>query len=113
MDPSPNYLRFFRKKTPLKQSDIAFLLDMPEYSSVSRYEKGKRAPPIDFLLTYHFLFNVPIEEFFLPDSKTQLPKLIEQINLLILRLKEKEPQEEYILRIQCLESTIKRLTTQA
>jgi transcriptional regulator with XRE-family HTH domain len=39
-----NYLRMYRKKSPLTQSDMGFLIGLKEISNISRYEKGQRQP---------------------------------------------------------------------
>lgn len=107
----PNYLRLYRKKSPLTQSDIAFLLQRPDYSNISRCEKGQRAPNIDLLITYHYLFKVPIESFFELQSQEKLISLKQRIELLIGELKESPIQMNYKLRIKYLEDTLVALST--
>jgi transcriptional regulator with XRE-family HTH domain len=108
----PNYLRVYRKKTPLTQSDIAFLLDMDDYSSISRYEKGKRVPSIDLLIMYHFLFNVPIEDFFEEKSLTITSKLNLRIKELIAKLKSDTTTSNNLQRAKYLEEVIINLNSQ-
>jgi transcriptional regulator with XRE-family HTH domain len=86
MSSPPNYLKVYRKRSGLIQEDIAFILDLPDYSNISRYEKGQRTPSIELLITYHHLFDVPIEAFFEQDSEIikarLIPRLIELLSLL-------------------------------
>lgn len=83
MSPPPNYLRVYRKRSSLTQADIAFLMKLPDYSNISRYEKGQREPSIEFLLVYHLLFNASVESFFVPQSGMILSDLQHQIELLL------------------------------
>jgi len=106
-----NYLRWHRKKSPLTQSDIAFLLDLPDYSNISRYEKGKRMPSIDLLIMYHFLFKVPIEAFFEQQSSDIFLKLKERLDILINSLKRDNNSPNNLQRIKYLEEVIIRLNT--
>lgn len=106
----PNYLRLYRKKSPLTQSDIAFLLQLPDYSNISRCEKGHRVPNIDLLITYHYLFKVPIESFFELQSNEILVSLKHRIELLIKELKESSPPIYNGSRIKYLEETLISLT---
>jgi transcriptional regulator with XRE-family HTH domain len=104
-----NYLRAFRKRTDLKQSDISFLLNQPDYSSISRCEKGHRNPSIEILLLYHLLFNVPIDSLFERQKDDLNEDLIVRIDLLIKELQQLEPSRKVNGRIAFLASTLTRL----
>jgi len=106
----PNYLRLYRKKSPLTQSDIAFLLQLTDYSNISRYEKGHRVPNIDLLITYHFLFKVPIESLFELQSNEMLVNLKQRIELLIKELRESSTAMHNRSRIQFLEEALMSLS---
>lgn len=109
MSPPINFLRIYRKRSPLTQADIAFLRKLPDYSNISRYEKGQREPSIEFLFTYHFLFATSIESFFEPQAEIIRSELVERIGLLINDLKnENEPNND--TRIKFLEQVLIRLT---
>ncbi len=111
MTSPPNYLRVYRKRSELIQDDIAFILDLPDYSNISRYEKGQRTPTLELLLTYHHLFDVPIESFFEQESDIVKLKLIQRIIQLVPELKkEQQITLKNTQRIRFLEGTIKRLT---
>ncbi len=111
MSDAPSYLRIYRKRSPLTQGDIAFLMGLSEYSSISRYEKGQRTPSIEFLLVYHHLFNESIQSFFDPASANVLSNLIIRIEKLIGILKENKSTVDNLSRIKFLEEVIIRLTT--
>ncbi len=109
MSPPINFLRIYRKRSPLTQADIAFLMKLPDYSNISRYEKGQRSPGIEFLLVYHHLFNTSVESFFEPQSEIILSGLREQIEALVNELKnENDPNND--TRINFLEEVLIRLT---
>lgn len=109
MSNAPNYLRLYRKRSPLSQSDIAHLLQMPDVTRVSRYEKGQRAVNIEMLLMYHLLFRVSIEEFFEQDSNVVRANLLQRADSLISKLKN-SPDFNSKGRIKYLEEVIIRLT---
>jgi transcriptional regulator with XRE-family HTH domain len=110
MSPPINFLRIYRKRSPLTQSDIAYLLELPDYSSISRYEKSQRTPSIELLLVYHHLFNTSIEIFFEPQSYETLPVLVERIEHLISDLKKQDDVQNHTSRIKFLEEVLIRLT---
>src|SRR5690242_6141144 len=111
MSNAPNYLRVYRKRSPLTQGDIAYLMNLPDYSSISRYEKGQRSPSIEMLLVYHHLFNESIEIFFEPESAIVLSSLLERIRKLIVDLEGETNVLNNSSRVKFLEQVINRLTT--
>lgn len=106
MSPPPNYLRVYRKRSSLTQADIAFLMKLPDYSNISRYEKGQREPSVEFLLVYHLLFNASVESFFEPQIGIILPALREQIERLLNNLKSTNATDP---RIKSLEEALIRI----
>ena len=110
MSNAPNYLRVYRKRSPLTQGDIGFLMNLPDYSNISRYEKGQRTPTIEILLVYHLLFNTNIEHFFEQDLGVVLPNLLERSEKLIFDLKKGSSTLNNTSRIKFLELVISRLT---
>lgn len=110
MSHPPNFLRTYRKRSPLTQSDIAYLLKLPDYSNISRCEKGQRTPGVELLLVYHLLFDTSIESFFEPQSKIILLSLLEEIANLISETKKEEAIPKNTSRIKFLEQVIIRLT---
>ena len=109
MSPPINFLRIYRKRSPLTQADIALLMNLPDYSNISRYEKGQRSPSIELLLAYHFLFATSIESFFEPQSEIIRSDLRERIEPLINDLKKEEDKTNNT-RIKFLEEVLIRLT---
>ena len=86
-------------------------MNLPEYYSISRYEKGIRTPSIEILLIYHFLFSASIESLFEQQSEIIHANLIERISPLIAQLKKDEVVQNNISRVKFLEQALIRLTT--
>lgn len=107
----PNYLRVYRKRTPLEQEDMQAISGAKEISTISRYERGQREPTKEILLTYHHVFDTSIESFYELKSKAMLPGLIERMKE---RIKELEKEDQITLKntskIKFLEQAIKRIT---
>ncbi|MBK6545795.1 MAG: helix-turn-helix transcriptional regulator [Saprospiraceae bacterium] len=107
----PNYTRVYRKRTPLQQEEVAFLLNKPDTSNISRYEKGQREPTNEILLVYHHLFDTPIESFLEPESWIVKERLLHRIKELINALnKEEQITLKNTSKIKFLEKVIIRLT---
>jgi transcriptional regulator with XRE-family HTH domain len=104
------FLRGFRKQTDITQSDIGFLMNLPDYSKVSRWEKGETKPTIEILFVYHFLFDIPLNVLFEREMNGIHDYLINRIGLLIQKLKQAEPDEKMNSRIAFLEAALTRLT---
>lgn len=82
-----NLLRLFRKRSDLTQADIASILRISDFSNVSRWEQGIRLPNVEVLMTYHLLFDIPIETLF-ERHKAELrqiigPRIQERIDYLL------------------------------
>lgn len=60
----PHYLRIERRRAGLSQLDIAILLGVKTASKVSRYENGRRLPPLETVLAYEAILGRPIVELF-------------------------------------------------
>lgn len=56
-------LRFWRKKTGLKQADIAEKLNISR-QAYSNYENGKREPNIQLICDIAQVFGITTDEFF-------------------------------------------------
>lgn len=108
----PNYLRVYRRRTPLEQEDMQAISGAKEISTISRYERGQREPTKEILLTYHHVFDTSIESFYALESKAMLPGLMERMKERIRAL-EKEDQItlKNTSKIKFLEQAIIRLTT--
>jgi transcriptional regulator with XRE-family HTH domain len=106
----PNFLRKFRKKTDITQSDIGFLMNLPDYSAISRCENGERKAGLQMLFLYNMLFDVPINSLFEIQKDNLNEDLIVRIGLLIKELSLTEATPKVKGRIAFLSSTLTKLT---
>ena len=60
----PHYLRIERRRAGLSQTDIGALLGVRTGSKISRYEHGRRLPPLKTALAYEAILGKPIAELF-------------------------------------------------
>lgn len=58
------YIRRARKRSGLSQRELALLLGKRTGSYVSRFEKGRRVPPLDVAFALAAALNTPVEELF-------------------------------------------------
>ena len=56
-------LRYYRKKTDMKQADIAEKLQISR-QAYNNYENGKREPNIDLICSMAQVFGITTDEFF-------------------------------------------------
>src|ERR1700730_2376625 len=59
-----NYLRTYRKRSGLTQSEVAFLLGCKDAGQVSRYERHRRLPTLRMALACASILRVPLEKLF-------------------------------------------------
>ena len=59
-----NYFRTHRKRSGLKQTEIAYLLGLKSGQIVSRHERLDRKPNIDTMFGYQIIFNVLPHELY-------------------------------------------------
>jgi transcriptional regulator with XRE-family HTH domain len=59
-----NYLRSYRKKSGLTQSEVGFLLGRTTGAQISRYEKRRRLPPLEIALALEALLGIPVSQLF-------------------------------------------------
>lgn len=106
-----NSLRMYRKKSPLNQADIAYLLRLSDYSSISRWEQGQRTPNNEILLAYHVLFGMPVDGYLI-EQKTYVSRVIaERLTFLLNDLKSQPQSQKVVSRAAFLESLHSRLTS--
>lgn len=100
-------LRNIRKESPLRQQDIAALLEMKP-SNLVRYENGARNPTPELLLTYHFLFDASLKDFFKPIYGRIADTLIGRIQCLSADLHAEHPSKSSY-KLSWLNSIVNRL----
>ena len=107
-----NYLRTYRKQTAIKQTDIAFLLDIKNNSSLAKCENGTSSPPLKTILMYHLLFDTPVLAFFSNQRELLRETALTKIEALIQHLKTFEQNDRVKARIEYLEQSLVRLTNE-
>lgn len=105
-----NYLHETRKRNGISQRDIGYLLNLPDYTSVCRWEQGQRKPTIEMILLYHLLFDVPIETLFEQQRDSLIEDLIVRIGRLLKVLQEVVPTPRVKWRIAVLTRALARLS---
>ena len=97
----------YRRKTPLLQQDIAYLLKI-DSGQYSRIEKGSRPPTLDVISIFH-LFGASVHQLFPYDFEALREKIITQSTKLLEQLKtEQTPKSSY--RIAYINKFVKYLT---
>lgn len=104
------FLREHRKRSPLTQNDLGFLMGLDDYSNVSRWESGLRTPKPEVLVTYHVLFDVPMESLFEGRKGELAGELCPRIKLRLEELKAYPTSQNVRKRIFFLENALKRLS---
>jgi transcriptional regulator with XRE-family HTH domain len=108
-----NDFRIARKRSHLTQTDFAFILNLYDHNTVSNWERGANRPLLESLLSYHLIFDLPIDDFFKEQKKIIAETLSNRIPLLIQQLKSEKPDFKQKLRIEFLESVLTKITAQA
>src|SRR5437867_3213533 len=60
----PSYLRTYRKRGDLTQSEVAFLLGCESGTKLSRYERLVRQPNLKTAFACQAIFGIPAHEMF-------------------------------------------------
>jgi len=59
-----NYLRAYRKRSGLSQSEVAYLLGCKNGNQVSRYERRTHMPPLRTALAFQAALGTPLSELY-------------------------------------------------
>lgn len=105
-----NFLRSYRRKTPLMVSDIVDLLDGQTLAHIARCETGERRPQIDLVCIYLLLFNKEFEAFFRRQIAETREDLLERIPGLIESIKKNKVNKFKTERIQFLQERYEALS---
>ena len=108
-----NDLRVARKRSHLTQTDLAFILNLYDYNTVGKWEKGLHRPVLESLLSYHIVFEMPIDSFFAEQKKAIFETLSKRIPLRINQLNSENPDHQQKLRIAFLESVLSKISAPA
>lgn len=106
------YLCSFRKRSYLTQTDIAFLLGLPDRSIIAKWENGNHAPNLETIILYHLIFNIPHDTLFHESKEFFADRMSERIKQLIDVLSKGPADKHLRYRIEFLEAAFKRLSEQ-
>jgi len=104
-------LRAVRKKSPLKQSDISFLIGVSEDARVSHWERGRRNPSMEIKLLYHIIFGLPVDSLLSEVAMSANNEIIARLKSRIVQLESTTKDARTLNRIEFLQNVLIRLTT--
>lgn len=110
----PNQLRYYRKLSPLKLSDVAKLMGLSDYSNLSRSEKGERPISSEQLIIYQLLFDASLKQLFQLQYLDVRKKLMERIRKYLVELLNQPhslKNEERILYLNCILDSLTQIQT--
>lgn len=55
--PLKSYLKMYRRRTGLSQTDVSYLIGLNDGSNISRHERGRRVPALENLLAYEIIYG--------------------------------------------------------
>ena len=102
-----NYLRTFRKRTGLSQSEVAYLLGCRDGSKVSRYEHFQRQPNLETALAFEVIFNTPVREMFGGLHEQVEKKTLRRIGVLGRRYHMRTPNRLSEQKLEALAAAIR------
>jgi len=82
-----NYLKQARRSANLTLQDMAYLLDM-DFSNLSKYETGKKQPPVRVIIAYHIITKTPLKKLFKYSLLTMIDAVTSKTTSLITQLEE-------------------------
>jgi len=100
----------YRRQAGIPQKDMAYLLNM-EAGNLSRYEKNRRIPTPEVILTYHILLGTDITDLLHQQYVAVVENILTRSKKLLAQMKlEQAPRSEGM--IAYLESKVKELSEQ-
>jgi len=93
----PNYLRTYRKRAALTQTDVAFLMGCASGTKVSRHERYMREPSVENVLAYQAIFQASPRKF-LAGSYAKVEKEIACRSRTLIRRLETDPDNPVCVR---------------
>lgn len=84
--PLKNYLRTHRKRLAFTQGELAELLGCRDGAKISRYECSKRPMPLETVIAYLVVFDVPVTDLFAGDYLEIRRRTAARARLLLVKL---------------------------
>mgnify|MGYP001613903475 CR=1 FL=1 len=88
-----NYLKKYRLQCGLTQKEIAYLLGCSDATAISHYERNVRIPPLEILLGYEKIFNLPMR-FFYARTASEIGRKIEKRSGILLNKIVRQPSSK-------------------
>jgi transcriptional regulator with XRE-family HTH domain len=104
-----NNLRVHRKHAQLKQTDIASVMALSDFATISRWEQGAAIPSLEYLLVYHLLFDISIEDLFDRCKSQLIDEVAPRIESLLDTLRSLKPKPHVLRRMTFLREALRRL----
>ena len=86
-----NYLRAYRKRSGLNQSEVAYLLGCKNASQVSRYERRRHMPPLRTALAFQAALDTPISELYGGTYESVSKQVTSRARSLTVQLQARNP----------------------
>ena len=104
---SVSYLRLYRRRWGLTQSELAELLGWNNKAVIARFEKKQRAPSLELVIGCFILFGTPAAEMF-PDMVTRIETAVMARVWDFYEKVQGDPSLKTKVRIELLEDAIER-----
>lgn len=101
-----NYLRTFRKRCGLSQSDVAFLLGCEYGTKISRYERHARIPTTETLFALEAVFQAPARDLYAGLYEQVEQQVVNRAKLLKNQKDELSPSPTRDRKVKSLEEII-------
>lgn len=97
-----NYVRTYRRRSGLTQSELAFLVGCENGSNISRYERFLRVPTLETAFAYEALFGAPARELFAGVHERTATKIQERAKVLAGKLAQGKSNSASARKLQLL-----------
>ena len=87
-----NYLRAYRKRSGLSQSEVAYLLGCKNAAQVSRYERRRHMPPLRTALAFQAALDTPLSELYAGTYESVAKQVTARAQTLTVELRTKTPK---------------------
>src|SRR2546426_6173483 len=88
----PNYLRAYRKRSGLSQSEVAYLLGCKNGNQVSRYERRTHMPPLHTALAFQAALDTPLSELYAGTYESAANQVRRRAQTLAVELQTRTPK---------------------
>src|SRR5258708_9621849 len=87
-----NYLKAYRKRSGLSQSEVAYLLGSKNAAQVSRYERRRCMPPLRTALAFQAALDTPLSELYAGTYESVAKEVRSRAQSLSAQLNTRTPQ---------------------